>query len=205
MKSKKFKSQASKFMQYLNLSLFSLASLLLVAFTLITYVYGIIEFITVTDIGNAGNVSGSSDALGKTLTVIAMILLFLVILAVIVGMTYGLFLLAKRYFKSLESDNVEYYVFNKRWIDCIIAVVLSLANFFGFRYLFNYFIPWHNSIMAFVLGGVYGLIAILMFTFWLYNKIWFNSKPKEFKENYTKILNEIQEKKKEKQALNKNK
>ena len=47
MKKKKIKSQFNKIMQYFNLSLFCLSSLLLVVFSLIGYVYGIIKFINV--------------------------------------------------------------------------------------------------------------------------------------------------------------
>lgn len=198
----KLKTQVNKFVQYFVMSLFCVSSFCLSALLLISYVFGIILGVKNSGILNNNNILNNNDVFGKILTVLIIILTAIIILGVIALVIYILVRLCLRYLKSIDSNVLEYYLYNKRWKDCIYAIVLSLLTIFAFRYLFNYLISFHNTTMSIILAVSYLLVAIILFVNWLYQKLWFNKQTPQYKQKVINILKEIEDKKLEKKTIN---
>ena len=198
----KLREKLNKFIQYFITGLFAVASLMLSVFSAISFVYGIILILNKTGLTGAGN---GVEALGKTITVVMIVLSAILVLGVLVAFVYLLVKLSLRYFKGIDNNNIDYFVLKNRYIDAIFAAVLSVFSYFAFGQFIAKVIPWFNNTLAIIMSASYMLIALITFVLWLYLKLWYNKQSDEFKEKYISILNEIEDKRLEKKNLNKNK
>lgn len=185
LKMAKLKNKTKNGVKYACFSLFCLSSLLLIAFSLICFVYAIINVATNFNLQNA--------TIGKE-KVLSILLIVLIFSFVFILLAIGVYYLVKFVLwqaKNIEKDEIYYYFFGKKWVVSVVSLLLGFTTLFGFSFLFGYYIPWFNTIFTTLLSIAYFVNCLVNTLFYIYSIVWYKKQPKKYQDRYLEIVNEL--------------
>lgn len=197
MKFNDFKKSVNDYIKYVAAGLYTINTVLILIMSIICYFYAISSVINKFNLNNA--TSGNT----KVLSILLVISIFLLILIIASIGTYFIIKTIFNQINNLNKDQIYYYYFGKRWINGLISLILGLATLFAFNKLFMIYIPFFNNVFTILLSVSWFICSIINFIYFFYCMIWFNRQPKEYKEKYITVINQVKTNKNLRNEINK--